>query len=221
MTQSLKCGARLVLVLYLIATLLTGCSTVGVRVEDPTEPIRLDAPLIDRSQLLVDVPVATFTPGPFYAYARYDPPKYGQSLETALSQALTTSNAVQTVSAKESIAKGDSAIRVRASFDGTVPTYKWVGRIAYGVFSAFLLFIPMMFYSETNEAKLGADVVVIGQSGKEYGPVRVHTALEFDLGAAKVGADTWPTLMALGVEDLSRKIVLELKRHPHWFEVAR
>jgi hypothetical protein len=219
MMKMLKQAGLSGLIGYLCLVMLTGCSTVGVRVEEPTEPVTFETPLIERSQLLVDVPTATFTPGPIFAL--YDSLKYGEAVETTLSQTLTTSNAVRTVSAKGSIAKGDSAIRVMASFDGTVPTYKVVGGLTYFFFSAFLLFIPMAFYSTTNEAKFGADIIVVSPSGKENGPVKVHTEIEVDLAARKAHADVWSTVMALGVEDLSRKIVLELKRHPHWFEPAR
>ncbi len=219
MTSSLRHLAQVSLILCLSVMLLVGCSTVGVRFEDRTEAIRLEASLIDRLQISMDAPADSFMPGPFYIW--YDHLKYGQVFETTLSQTLIASNVARTVGGKGETAKGGSELRVVASFDGTVPAYKWVGRIAYGVFSAFLLFIPYAFYSETNEARLMADIVVVAPSGKMNVPVRVHTELEFDLGVSTVGADTWPSMMALGMEDLSRKIVLELKRHPHWFDATR
>lgn len=217
MPNLLKSVGQLALVLCLSTTLLTGCSTVGVRVEAPTEPFRLEAPLSERGQLMIHVPEATFTPGPFYIW--YDPSKYKEALETALSQTLTASNAVRAVIGKGQPESSSTYIRVTSSFDGRVPAYKWVGRIALGVVSAPLLFIPMIFfYSETNEASFAADVIVVDAAGKEYGPVKVHTKIEFDLASRKVGEDTWPSIMVLGLEDLSRKIVLELKRHPHWLK---
>jgi hypothetical protein len=219
MTYSLRHIAQMPLMLCLSVMFLVGCSTVGVRFEDRTEAIRLEAPLIDRLQISMDAPADSFMPGPFYIW--YDHLKYGQGLETTLSETLITSNVARMVGGKKGTANDGSELRVVASFDGTVPAYKWVGRIAYGVFSTFLLFIPYAFYSETNEARLAADIVIVAPSGKMNVPVRVHTELEFELGASKVGADTWPSMMALGMEDLSRKIVLEIKRHPHWFNAAR
>lgn len=219
MTRTVKSCVRGALIMYLIVTLLTGCSTVQVRVEDPTEPIRLESTIVDVVHLQIDVPSKAFAPGPFYIW--YDLQEYRQALESTLEQRLTSSKAVREVHTKEQSGKSVPVVRIIASFDGTVPWYKWVGRITIGVFSAFLLFIPMLFYSETNEARFGADVIVLSPSGKQFGPVRVQTAVEFDLALAKVGPDTWPTMMALGLEDLANKTVLELKRHPHWFEPAR
>lgn len=216
----LKHTAYLGLVSYLCLIMLTGCSTVEMHVIDPIAPFKLENPLINSMTLSATMVWKEKPNDTRREWWKWFEPEFQEDLQ----QALLTSGAAVNVQPAKQCQPGQTARTLCVTvkpFNHEEPFYKMVLGFIGGFFAACLLFIPVWFIAADIEDWVVAEVVLWDGDGKEIGRTEVKSEFEASIGFRKFNMDTFRHVYGLNNKELANRVVLELKRHPHWFEAAR
>lgn len=221
MTHQLVSSARLVLVLYLSLTILTGCSTVEMRVIDPIEPFKIDSPLAKSAVVWVTVDFQDKLNSAGREYWSWYQPDFLNDVR----QALLTSGAFLNVRSSDQCKGnvGDYTVCVTAMpFNEKATVGSQIMGVIQVIFTVMLLFIPAFFSTADFSARVFAQVILLDQNGTQIGATEVSSRFEASIGAGKLGGhEGFRQAYSLNNKELAQRMVLELKRHPHWFESAR
>jgi hypothetical protein len=216
--KTLRNRGRFALVLYLIVTLLTGCSTVEMRIIDPTEPFKVETPLAKTMTLSVAM---AWKEKPNMEHWEWFEP----DLLNDLRQALLISGTVPNVQTNTQCLAGQTertlCVTAKLFNQPEKPFYSYVLGGIGAFLVACLLFIPVFFIAADLGDRVIAEILLLDKTGKEIGRTEVVSEFESSIGFRKFNLDTIRQLYALNNKELANRVVLELKRHPHWFEPAR
>jgi hypothetical protein len=213
-------GSTVMLIGYLTLTMLVGCGTVRVEVEDPITPVRFPAPVMDQIVLLVAVPPDQFMANGQEGFAPLNnPDKFQERLGNSLQHTLTTSGFAKGVLTGPSNRSWTMSVTGKWNSKWSWSEYTW--EIVKITFTVILLFIPAFFISESFTVRTEADVILTDPSGLERGRYNVQSRLEVDIAVRNASKELFDGMFTMSSDDLANRMVLELKRHPHWFEAAR
>lgn len=217
--REFKQAGMAVLVGYLSLAMLTGCTTVRIAVQDPVSPVKFERPVLDNVTLKVEV-----SSDQYKADASVDPVYEAafiqEKLEKALVNTLTASGIAKQVSAQTS--PGAWKLLVKGNWDSKTPWHKSLVKAIQFAFVMLLLGIPFFFMTNSVTANSGADVILTDPSGLERGRITVASMVDADIAYGKMGTmNLMDEMIMISSEDLANRVVLELKRHLHWFEAAR
>jgi hypothetical protein len=223
MTKSLiaklKQNSMAALICYLSLAMLTGCSTFNIQVQDPTSPIQFPSVLAERIVLSVAIPPDEFKDDHPPGEALNDREKFQRSLVNSLERSLVSSGVARRVSF--SSPEGSWTMSVVAKWDSRSAWHQKAVLPLKLFFVIVLLFIPLLFMTASYDVRTEAEATVIDPSGTERGRVSVQARVEAEISARRGSPEIIPAMYALSSDELTNRILLELKRHPHWFEPAR
>lgn len=208
-----------VLVGYLSLAMLTGCSTFNFQVQDPTSPIQFPSALAERIVLSVAIPPDEFKDDHPPGEALNDREKFQRTLVNSLERSLVNSGAARSVLFSSS--QGAWTVSVVGKWDSR-GAWHHKALLPLKLFFIFaLLFIPLLFMTASYGVRTEAEAIVTDPSGTERGRVSVQARVEAEFSTRRGSPEIFAGMYTLSSEELANRILLELKRHPHWFEVAR
>jgi hypothetical protein len=226
MTKSLitklKRASMAALVCYLSLVMLTGCSTVEMHVVDPIQPVKFET-LLSRD---ITLSVAVDFRGKISGEGREFWKWYQPEFQNDIKQALLTSGAFMNILTSDQCQVGNTertlCVTVKPFNQPEKPFYYWIFAGIGAFFIACLLFIPLFFMTADITDRVIAEELLLDREGKEVGRAEVASEFEASIGFRKVGgAEGFRQVYGLNNKELANRLVLELKRHPHWFEAAR
>jgi hypothetical protein len=222
--SKLKQASMAALVCYLSLVMLTGCGKLGVvAIKDPAPPVSFSSPVINRITLTVAVPPDKFKASGAARLNRSledGREEFQLGLASSLKNSLTTSGAAKSVSTYP--ASGSWALSVTGKWDAGESWSEVTWRAIKTTF-AFVLFlgIPIFFMSSSSTVKTEAEVILTDSSGVERGRSRVESTLDIEVSMIQVNTELFDEISAAISDELANRILLEMKRHPHWFEAAQ
>lgn len=84
-----------------------------------------------------------------------------------------------------------------------------------------LLFIPYPFMTVSFTVSTGAEVIITDPSGIERGRTSAQTRMDAEVALRKGSKEVFNQMYTVSSDELANRILLEMKRHPHWFEAVR
>jgi hypothetical protein len=201
---------------YLCLTMLTGCSTVRMEVADPTSPVQFPSALVEKITLTVVVPPDQFKTDEDNLY---ELEHFQRSLAGSLERGLASSGGARSVALSPS--QGSWTMYVVAKWDSRSTWYEAIGKGFQLFILFFLLFIPYPFMSASFSVRTEAEVKITDPSGAERGRTSVQTRMDAEVAARKSSKEVSNAIQDVSSEELANRILLDLKRHPHWFVAAR
>lgn len=213
-------SSQMTLVGYLCLVMLTGCGTFRVEVENPVSPVQFQSPVMAQIAITVVVPPDQFKgDGSAGVNPLVNPEKFQRSLASSLEQVLIVSGVARNVLTHQ--ADGSWKMMVIGKWDGRASGAEYVWTIIKNTFVVILLFIPLFFMSESITVKTEAEVVLTDPLGVERGRFSVQSKLGLEAAFRKASMELFEGMFSVISDDLANRTVLELKRHPHWFEPVR
>lgn len=209
-----------VLVVCFSFTMLTGCQTLELEIVDPTEPVKLAAPLID--SMTINVATERGEGGPtFFASTLYEriEPQFTPDLLNTMKQHLLDSRVAVAVGRSKTCMPGMNERTL--CIKGTIlnSTGSFLGMLkAWGkVLVATVGFaIPLFFMTRDITDVVIAEVKLLDKVGKEVARFQVQS--EFHVIAGMMREDAIDKPYFKNNEELANRIVRELAKHPHWFQ---
>lgn len=221
--SKLKQASMTALVCYLSLVMLTGCGRLGVvTIKDPAPPVSFSSPVMSRITLTVAVPPDKFKASGAARLNRS--PEDGRAefqlgLTRSLENSLTTSGAAKSVSTYP--ASGSWALSVKGKWDAGESWSEVTWRAIKITLAFLLLGIPIFFMSSSSTVKTEAEVILTDSSGVERGRSHVESTLDIEVGMIQADTKLFDETSSAISDELANRILLEMKRHPHWFETAQ
>lgn len=210
------------LVLYLSFAMLTGCTTLELEILDPTEPVKIAMPLVNSLNLNVAMEYGN---GSVRLENGRDRTFIGSMFTTdflnAMKQRLISSGATLNVQPSEKCEheSHERTLCITATiFNYKWSFFKWVKEFAVTTVYALALFVPLFFSSHEKRDWVIAETLLLDRTGKEIARFKVQS--EFIATVGRIRSSDSRTFYSENNKELANRIVLELKRHPHWFEPA-
>jgi hypothetical protein len=211
-----------VLVGYLSLVMLTGCSTVHLQVQDPTSPVQFPSVLMEKVTLTVAVPPDQFKSDEVESadsYSLNNRERFERSLLSSIESSLVSSGAARNVSLAPS--KGSWTMTVLAKWDSRDAWHERIWKTFQLFFLFLFLFIPMLFITGSFTVRTGAEVIITDPSGAERVRTSVETRMDAEVAFRKGSKEVFNQMYTVSSDELANRILLEMKRHPHWFEAVR
>lgn len=220
MVKVVKRSSQIALVSYLCLFMLTGCGTFRVEVENPVSPVQFQSPVMDRIAITVIVPPDQFKANGEEGVAPLNNrDKFQHSLARSLEQNLTASGVSKGVVASPSGGSWTMSVTGKWNSKWSWSEYTW--ELIKVTFSVLLLMIPFFFMTESFTARTQAGFTLTDPSGLERGRGSVQSTMDIDVAVVRSSIELLDGMFTVPSDDLANRIVLELKRHPHWFEPVR
>jgi len=207
-----------VLVVCFSSTMLTGCQTFELEIVEPTEPAKLATPLIN--SITINVATKLGEGGPHNANMLYEEyaPQLIQQFLIAMKQRLVDSGAAVTVrfSAECKPVLHERTLCITETIFNQTSFLNTMKLFVAITVSILGLGIPLLFVTIDYSDMVIAEAILLDKVGKQLARFQVQSEFSFTTGLSM----TNPHIVSYikNNEELANRTVLELTRHPHWFQ---